>query len=210
MYFALCSLSSQAVQNIESEISSDPNEAARSAALWLWGMHNRVNVRLAPQWNLSPAAVLYPSIEVCPTAVIMPHFAQPRLVLRMWSSPAVDTFPCRFPRRRVRSAGVGQHKAANMRRKKGCGTKTKCTHSLFAHTAVATRISAQTGRGRHPSPSSVSAAVTLMFGVIPTPGLMPPARIIPVLPSLLIQGTPRPQQTLFRFFKRSPRLLSSF
>jgi hypothetical protein len=48
-------------------VDSDPARAARSAALFLWGLHNRVNVRLAPQWGLSTAEVLYPSVEACPS-----------------------------------------------------------------------------------------------------------------------------------------------
>jgi hypothetical protein len=54
----------QASQNLESQVSSDPSQAARSAALWLWGVHNRVNARLGPQWGHSIAEVLYPNVQV--------------------------------------------------------------------------------------------------------------------------------------------------
>lgn len=55
----------KATKTLESDIDTDESKAARSAALYLWGIHNRVNVRLAPQWNQDVHEVLYPNVKSC-------------------------------------------------------------------------------------------------------------------------------------------------
>ena len=64
----VCDNSGQGTENIDSDVDSNPENSARSAALFLWGMHNRVNVRLAPQWGQDVTAVVYPTVQVRPNA----------------------------------------------------------------------------------------------------------------------------------------------
>merc|ERR1711865_104589 len=51
---------------VSEQVADAAFTANRSTAMmWLWRVHNNVSVRLAPQWDLNPSQVLYPSALAC-------------------------------------------------------------------------------------------------------------------------------------------------
>lgn len=93
-YFFTCSVCQQHFLSMTKVLTNNPEVAYSNeeASLFLWELHNRVSVRLAPKWGYTEAEAIWPPAEACPSCRATNETSAISVLNQKWNSKKVFHF----------------------------------------------------------------------------------------------------------------------